>query len=115
MRSCSIEHEQEGDLDVLHLVGSLDAHSFPQLETALQNLSDNERSRVILDCGKLDYISSVGLGALIGFARRARESNGDLKMVNLSDRIFNIIEMLGFHKILATMGTREEAVASFSS
>lgn len=115
MRACNIEHETDGELDILHLQGSLDAYSFPQLETALQELRDNDRSRVILDCAKLDYISSVGLGALIGFARRARENNGDLKLINLSDRIFNIIEMLGFHKILATMGTREEAVASFSN
>ena len=114
MRACNIEHETDGDLDILHLDGALDAYSFPQLETVLQDLRDNDRSRVILDCTKLRYISSVGLGALIGFARRARENNGDLKLINLSDRIFNIIEMLGFQKILTTLPGRAEAVESFS-
>jgi anti-sigma B factor antagonist len=114
MRACNIEHEKEGDIDILHLEGSLDAYSFPQLEVVLQELQENERSRVILDCTKLEYISSVGLGALIGFARRARENNGDLKLINLSKRIFNIIEMLGFHKILATLPGKAEAIESFT-
>ena len=115
MRACNVEHEKNGEMDILHLEGSLDAYSFPQLESVLQGLRDTDRSQVILNCEKLEYISSVGLGALIGFARRARENNGDLKLINLSDRIYNIIEMLGFHKILATLPGREEAIASFSN
>ena len=74
MRACNVEHEISGELDILHLDGSLDAYSFPQLETVLQGLRDSDRSRVILDCAKLNYISSVGLGALVGFARRALQA-----------------------------------------
>ncbi|MFT5121942.1 MAG: anti-sigma B factor antagonist [Kiritimatiellia bacterium] len=114
MRDCTITHQQEGDLDLVFLSGSLDAYSFPKLEDALQSLVDQQRTRVILDCSNLEYISSVGLGALIGFARRARENNGDLKLVNLSERIYNIIELLGFQKILEIHAGKDEAMASFA-
>jgi len=80
MRECSIDVEEQGDVDILRLNGSLDAYSFPRLETTLNQLRDSKRHRVILDCSGLEYISSAALGALIGFARRSRENKGDLKM-----------------------------------
>ena len=96
MRECEIKGEQDGDVDILHLEGSLDAYSFPRLEATLNKLRENSRNRVVLDCGGLDYISSAALGALIGFARRARENDGDLKLARLSPKIYNIVELLGF-------------------
>ncbi|MFH0878412.1 MAG: STAS domain-containing protein [Lentisphaerota bacterium] len=109
-----IKREQRGDLDIVQLDGSLDAYSFPRLESALTELRDTQRNRVILDCASLDYISSAALGALIGFARRAREHQGDLKLVRLSQKIFNIVELLGFHKILDIFPGLDEAVQKFS-
>ena len=114
MRSCSITAEIQGDLDILHLAGSLDSFSFPNLETAFNRLRDGGRARVILDCADLDYISSVALGALIGFARRSRENKGDLKLARLSPKIQGIIELLGFHRILQSHPTIEEAAKAFT-
>jgi len=114
MRECNINLEERGDLDVVELDGSLDAYSFPRLETTLNTLRDNNRNRVILDCSKLDYVSSAALGALIGFARRARENDGDLKLSLLSPKILNIVELLGFHKILEVHSDVNTAVETFS-
>jgi anti-anti-sigma regulatory factor len=50
MRECNIKIEQLGDLDILRLDGSLDAYSFPRLESALNQLRDQNRNRVVLDC-----------------------------------------------------------------
>ncbi|HNR93808.1 MAG TPA: STAS domain-containing protein [Kiritimatiellia bacterium] len=114
MKECVIQREENGQLDILHLDGSLDAYSFPRLETALNQLRENSRNRVVLDCEGLDYISSAALGALIGFARRAREQNGDLKLAKLSAKIYNIVELLGFHKILEIHPEVGQAVSSFA-
>ena len=113
MRECVIDREERGDLDILHLDGSLDAYSFPRLESTLNGLRESTRNRVILDCTGLDYVSSAALGALIGFARRARENNGDLKLVKLSPKIYNIVELLGFHKILEIHQDLDQAIQSF--
>jgi len=114
MRDCVIEREERDDKDLVRLDGSLDSYSFPTLETTLNELRDANRHRVVLDCTGLDYISSVALGALIGFARRARENEGDLKLANLSPKIFNIVELLGFHKILEILDTEDAALAKFN-
>lgn len=115
MRECIIKREERGELDVVHLDGALDSYSFPRLEGALNQLRQSQRNRVILDCGGLDYISSASLGALIGFARRAREQNGDLKLARLSPKIYGIVELLGFHKILQIYGAVDEAMEKFGA
>lgn len=115
MRECVIQLEQRDALDIVHLEGALDAYSFPRLENTLNKLREGNRTRVILDCSGLDYISSAALGTLIGFARRVREVNGDLKLAHLSKKIFNIVELLGFHKILEICPTAEEAVRKFGA
>ena len=113
MKGCVIEREERQGLDIVHLEGSLDAYSFPRLEATLNELRENVRNRVILNCENLDYISSAALGALIGFARRAHEQNGDLKLASVSPKIMSIVELLGFHKILEIADDVDAAAAIF--
>ncbi len=113
MRECQITHEDRGEADILRLDGALDAYSFPRLESALNSLRANDRHNIVLDCSSLDYINSAALGALIGFARRARESGGDLKLAGLTPRIYSIVELLGFDKILHILPDTQSALSKF--
>jgi anti-sigma B factor antagonist len=114
MRECQIKQESRDGVDVLQLDGSLDSYSFPRLDSMLNTLRTNNRSMIVLDCGNLDYINSAALGALIGFARRAREAGGDLKIAGLNPKVMNIIDLLGFDKILHILPTVNEAVSKFA-
>ena len=113
MEGCEIKRESEGNLDIVRLDGSLDAFSFPQIDTVLSQLRKESRHRVILDCRGLEYVSSAALGALIGFARKAHEQHGDLKLVSVSPKIMATIELLGFHKILDMAPDVPTAIAIF--
>lgn len=113
MRECQIKHENIDEVDVLHLDGALDAYSFPRLESSLNQLRDQQRHRIVLECSNLDYINSAALGALIGFARRARENGGDLKLAALTPKIFSIVELLGFDKILQVYPDAGLAISKF--
>lgn len=115
MRECQIKHESAGDVDILRLDGALDAYSFPRLEHAFDQLREKNRNRIVLDCGSLDYINSASLGALIGVARRVREQGGDLKLSSLTPKIFSIVELLGFDKILQIYADPQLAVSRFSN
>jgi anti-sigma B factor antagonist len=115
MRECVIERIEQDGFDVVRINGSLDSFSFSKLEGALSALKEAQRHRVILDCSGLNYISSVALGALIGFSRQAREQGGNLVLAQLSPKVYNIIELLGFHRILSIHETREAAIQAFSS
>lgn len=114
MKDFQIDRENRNGIELVRLSGSLDMYSFPRLETHLATLFQEGHHRVVLDCASLDYIGSAGLGALIGFAKEAREKGGDVKLVNVPDRIYKIIELLGFTKVLQVHANPEAALASFS-
>ena len=113
MKDFRIGQESRGPVQIIRLAGSLDMYSFPRLESQLNALFQQGRYSLVLDCRDLDYIGSAGLGALIGFAKQAREHNGDLRLLNVPERIYKIIELLGFTKVLKVHQTEDDAVASF--
>jgi anti-sigma B factor antagonist len=113
MKDFQIDVRTAGAVNVIRLSGSLDMYSFPRLEAQLSTLYQQDRYCVVLDFQDLDYIGSAGLGALIGFAKQARERGGDVKLLNVPERIYKIIELLGFTKVLQVHASEEAAVASF--
>lgn len=115
MKDFHIEQENRGAIQLVRLAGSLDMYSFPRLETQLTSLFQAGQHRVLLDCQHLDYIGSAGLGALIGFAKEARDRGGDVKLLNVPERIYKIIELLGFTKVLQVHQGEESALASFGN
>jgi anti-sigma B factor antagonist len=115
MKDFRIEKETRGTVQLLRLSGSLDMYSFPRLETQLNAIFTLGQHQIVLDCRDLDYIGSAGLGALIGFAKEAREHNGDVKLLNVPERIYKIIELLGFTKVLQVHNAEDKAISSFTN
>lgn len=113
MKDFRIEHEARGAVEIVKLAGSLDMYSFPRLETNIRQLFDQGRYAILLNCQELDYIGSAGLGSLIGFAKLAREHGGDVKLLSVPERIYKIIELLGFTKVLQVHNAEDAALASF--
>ncbi len=113
MKPFHISNESRGPIELVRLGGGLDMHSFPQLESHLKSLFEQGHHRLVLDCRELEYIGSAGLGALIGFAKDARERRGDLKLLNVPPHIYRIIELLGFTKVLQVHHEEAKALASF--
>jgi len=115
MKDFHIERETKSDVQLVKLTGSLDMYSFPRLEAQLSTLLDQGLIRIVLDCQNLDYIGSAGLGALIGFAKQARLKGGDVKLLRVPERIYKIIELLGFTKVLQVHETEDAALGSFTA
>jgi anti-sigma B factor antagonist len=113
MKDFRIDRESRGVVQLIRLSGSLDMYSFPRLEEQLNTLFQQGQYYVVLDCRELDYIGSAGLGALIGFAKQAREHNGDVRLLNVPDRIYKIIELLGFTKVLRVHTAEKDALDGF--
>ena len=113
MKDFRIEREARGTVQIMRLSGSLDMYSFPRLETQLNGLFQQGQHCIVLDCRDLEYIGSAGLGALIGFAKQARERGGDVKLLNVPERIYKIIELLGFTKVLEVHNAESAVLDSF--
>ncbi len=102
------------DVSVLYLHGSLDAHTSIILEEQIQRELKKESYKIVLDFSKLEYISSAGLGVFMVFVEYLRKNGGDLVFTNLTDKILNVLTLLGFDEIFRITDCVVSAVAIFS-
>ena len=95
----SVETETSGDFAVIHLEGAVDAHTAPQFEEAVQTVIDAGENKIVVDCEKMTYISSAGLGVFMGFIEEVRDAGGDIKICGLSEKAKQPFEILGFESL----------------
>ena len=77
------------------VAGRLDAAQCP----AAQSFLDKVQGKVTLDCSKLEYISSAGLGVLLKTQKRLAASDGRLRLTGVSPHLRDIFRYSGFDQI----------------
>lgn len=70
---------------------------------------------VVLDLAELDYISSIGLRALLVAAKQARAAGGTLAVARLTPTVAEIFEISRFHFVVPVFAGTREALASLSA
>jgi len=100
---------------VVNVKGQLDAHTFLTLQKELETTLHAEDPRLVLDCEGLDYISSAGLGVLKKMVREFRGKGGDIRLARVSQKIDNVMKLLGFSKVLKVYSGLEDAVSSYKT
>ena len=106
---------REGDLSIVHIGGFVDAHTAGRFEAALQAEIDAGRYRLIVDCSRLTYISSAGLGVFMGFVEETREHGGDIKVCGLIPKVRQVFDMLGFGAVFDLVEDVPAAARRFAS
>jgi len=69
--------------------------------------------RLALDLGKVDYIDSTGLGALVMCATTLRRDGCDMKLVNLNRRNIELLVMTKLATIFEIFTDEQDAVNSY--
>jgi len=115
MTGFEVTRNVDGHIAILHLKGFLDAHTAPDLERAIREVIDMKKYRILVNFSDLSYISSAGLGVFMGFVEEVRENNGDIRMSDMTLKVFKIFDLLGFPKLYRIFQKEQEALSSFSS
>ncbi len=100
-------------LQIVKVQGYLDTSTFPKLQDHLQELIEKGEYRIIVEFGELSYISSAGLGVLMGMLQEVRQYNGDLKLSNMAPKIRNLFDMLGFSRLVRIYDDVDTAKKAF--
>lgn len=109
----SIARSSQDGITILALEGYLDAHTAPQFEKAVQEEFEAGRIRLIVDCSKLTYISSAGLGVFMIFVEEIREAGGDIKICGLAPKVYQVFEILGFPSLFDIVDDIPAAVKKY--
>ena len=72
------------------------------------------RDRLVLDLGRVEYISSVGLRVLMLASKQAKMQGGSLAVTDLQPVVREIFEISRFNLVLEVFPTLREALAKLS-
>lgn len=113
MASFNASVRELGNASIVDISGDLDAHTCSDLEKVIQDLINKQRLNIIVNFSKLNYISSAGLGVFMSFIDEVRSKGGDIKFANMSERIFEVFDLLGFPLLYEIYDDESKAVEKF--
>lgn len=111
----SVKSEIRNDIAVLKVSGKLmGGAETREVVTKVQEVLDQGLTKVILDLGKVTWVNSTGLGALMESSRNVLDKSGIIKVAAVGDKIKSLLMMTQIIKMFETFETTQEAVDSFN-
>ena len=101
------------DMVQIDVGGFLDAHTFDNLEQIFAQQFEKNVFKLIVRLDQLEYISSAGIGVFVGTVERAQENGGNIVLLNPSESVMEVLELLGLSEIFPKATSTEEAKAQF--
>lgn len=87
-----------------------------QIRDRIKDLLADGQKKILLNLAEVNYIDSAGLGALISsYTTTKRQQGGNLKLVNLTKRIQDLLAITKLITVFETYDNEDEAIASFSN
>jgi anti-anti-sigma factor len=105
----------DGEILVVVLDGTLNITTADRFNQAIQDQLDRQRTKIIVDCRNVEYISSVGLGALVALQARLRKKGGEVKLAGVQGVTAEAIRIVGLDRVLNIYADLEAARPAFNA
>lgn len=104
-----VKRIQEGNYDLITIVGEVDASSSIELDNAISEAIKSGKKAFLVDCSSLEYISSAGLGVFMSYIEDFKKNNIHIVLFGMNEKVRNVFEILGLDQLLTIRGEKEEA------
>jgi len=109
-----IKEQMKGDVAVIELKGKLmGGPETMAVHEKVKQLVGEGVTKVVIDLGKVTWMNSTGLGALMGSMTTLKTAKGDLKLSRVTDKVKSLFMITKLITIFDTLDTIEEAVQAF--
>jgi anti-sigma B factor antagonist len=114
MAELDLKERQAGDVTILDLSGEVRiGDSSVALRDSIRSLADQGKKKVLLNLGGVKYIDSSGIGELIATYTTLKRGGGQLKLLNLTDRVQNLLVITKLLTVFDAYEDEAEALKSF--
>lgn len=83
------------------------------LHDKLYEYIQQDKKKVIIDLGQVDWMNSTGLGILISGYTTLRNHDGQLKLINVPEKIHSLLTIAKLAHVFEAYESYEDAVKSF--
>jgi anti-sigma B factor antagonist len=84
------------------------------LRDTVKNLAAQGQKRILLNLGSVTYIDSSGIGELVSAFTSLRNAGGELKLLNLTKNVNDLLQITKLHKVFDIQEDEAEAVGAFN-
>jgi anti-sigma B factor antagonist len=110
-----IEDRVVGEVTILDLKGKITLGEGDEvLKDKINSLILQNRKRILLNLGGVPYIDSAGLGEIVRTYTTVSRQGGQLKLVNLTKRITDLLMITKLLTVFETFDAEPDAIKSFS-
>ena len=105
---------QVGGVTVVDISGGIElGEESAALRDLVSELLNNGHKQILLNLGAVHYIDSSGLGTLVSSFTSARKQGGELKLLNLTDKVTDLMQMTKLYTVFDIKNDEAVAVKSF--
>jgi anti-sigma B factor antagonist len=107
----TLDREMRGDIHVLSPRKNLQGgDETRELQAAVQEIVSDGVPKIVMDLGKISYMTSVGLGTLVGAYTSCSKRNGWLRVARIGNRIKDLLLVTKLTLVFDSYDTVEEAL-----
>src|SRR6478672_12351563 len=111
-----IEERVDGTVTILDLKGKITLGDGDEaLKDKVNSLVQQGRTRILLNFADVPYIDSAGLGEIVRTYTTVSRQGGQLKLVNLTKRITDLLSITKLLTVFETFDNEAEALKSFQA
>jgi anti-anti-sigma factor len=98
-----------GDSIIIRPCRVLDNSNAHEMSKAISQAQVEGWKYIIIDMSELQFLSSAGVGSILGGVGRSRERGGDIILCDLPDKILHVLEILDLCDYLTIKSSGEIA------
>ncbi len=98
---------------LVYLNGYIDTYNSSFFQKQITKLIDAGFKNLIFNCSSLTYVSSTGIGSFTVFLKMVRPKGGDIVLLEIQSKVYEVFQLLGFSQFFNIKNTIEEAVSYF--
>jgi anti-sigma B factor antagonist len=114
MAELDVIERQAGDITILDMRGAVRiGEGSVALRDSVRDLVESGKKKILLNLGGVSYIDSSGIGELIANYTTVSRQGGELKLLNLTDKIQNLLVITKLLTVFDSYDNEPEALNSF--
>jgi anti-sigma B factor antagonist len=111
-----IEERVVGDVTILDLKGKMTLGEGDELlKDKINSLIHQGQKKLLLNLESVPYIDSAGLGEIVRTYTTVSRQGGNLKLVNLTKRITDLLSITKLLTVFETFDSEPDALKSFQA
>lgn len=114
MAELDVKERQAGDVTILDLSGSVRmGEGAVSLRNAIRGLVDQGKKKILLNLAAVKNVDSSGIGELIANYTTISRDGGQLKLLNLTEKIQNLLVITKLLTVFDAYDNEPDALNSF--